>query len=80
MTRLTSMRDITPYINRLIAGLRSVLLDPIPVSREAAAKALGRLVPYVGSDTCSGVVSWLLETLVSDTGTVERCGAAQVRQ
>eukprot|EP00008_Paramoeba_atlantica_P002375 CAMPEP_0201503620 /NCGR_PEP_ID=MMETSP0151_2-20130828/84765_1 /ASSEMBLY_ACC=CAM_ASM_000257 /TAXON_ID=200890 /ORGANISM="Paramoeba atlantica, Strain 621/1 / CCAP 1560/9" /LENGTH=1600 /DNA_ID=CAMNT_0047897295 /DNA_START=827 /DNA_END=5629 /DNA_ORIENTATION=+ len=77
MTRLCRHHDLMPYLNRLLTGLKGVALDPIPESRETAAKALGKVVPGIGEEHCPHVIPWLLETLVSDTGTVERCGAAQ---
>jgi hypothetical protein len=38
LSRLTALKDIFPYLDRLLSGLRVVLLDPIPEARETAAK------------------------------------------
>ena len=78
MTRLTSVVDLLPYLDRLLDRVCAVLLDPIPEAREVSAKALGQIVAGVGEARCPKVIPCLLKTLVSDTGTVERCGSAQV--
>lgn len=52
-------------------------MDPIPEVRTVAARALGSLIRGMGEDNFTDLVPWLLETLKSETSSVERSGAAQ---
>ncbi|RWW32078.1 hypothetical protein GW17_00003264 [Ensete ventricosum] len=45
--------------------------------RSVAARALGSLIRGMGEENFPDLVSWLLETLKSDSSNVERSGAAQ---
>lgn len=42
-----------------------------------AARALGSLIKGMGEENFPDLVSWLLDTLKSDSSNVERSGAAQ---
>lgn len=53
------------------------MVDPIPEVRSVAARALGSLIRGMGEENFPDLVSWLLETLKSDSSNVERSGAAQ---
>src|SRR5438270_1713118 len=77
MASLTDVRDIVPYLPRLLPGLKEVLVDPVPEARSTAAKALGTMVEKLGEDKFSTLVEELLFTLKSDTSGVDRQGAAQ---
>ncbi|EGG22499.1 HEAT repeat-containing protein [Cavenderia fasciculata] len=74
---LTEPKEIVPYISVLMPTLKQVLLDPIPEVRAICARALGLLVRGMGEDNFVDLVPWLLETVKSDQGPVERSGAAQ---
>lgn len=52
-------------------------MDPIPEVRGVAARALGSLIRGMGEENFPDLVPWLLDTLKSDSGNVERSGAAQ---
>lgn len=54
-----------------------MLVDPIPEVRSVAARALGSLIKGMGEENFPNLVSWLLDTLKSDSSNVERSGAAQ---
>lgn len=54
-----------------------VLVDPIPEVRTVASRALGSLIKGMGDDNFKDLVPWLLQTLKSETSSVERSGAAQ---
>lgn len=77
MCQLTSHNDLKPYLEGLMDEIRSVLLDPIPSTRATAAKAVGALVKGMGEEEFSGLVSWLLDTIQTAPGFIERSGAAQ---
>lgn len=72
---LTEEKDLKPYLNSIIPGLKSAVLDPVPDVRLYSAKALGSLVKGIGE--IDGLMDWLLETLVSEQSSVDRSGAAQ---
>ena len=57
--------------------MKQVLVDPIPEVRSVAARALGSLIRGMGEENFPDLVSWLMDTLKSDTSNVERSGAAQ---
>lgn len=54
-----------------------MLVDPIPEVRTVAARALGSLIKGMGDENFKDLVPWLLQTLKSETSSVERSGAAQ---
>ena len=45
--------------------------------RSFAAKALGTMATGIEDDGLKDLLSWLLSTLKSDSGSVDRAGAAQ---
>eukprot|EP01127_Copromyxa_protea_P019883 TRINITY_DN6540_c0_g3_i1.p1 TRINITY_DN6540_c0_g3~~TRINITY_DN6540_c0_g3_i1.p1 ORF type:complete len:2511 (-),score=671.28 TRINITY_DN6540_c0_g3_i1:99-7439(-) len=77
MCQLTTQNDLKPYLEGLMEEIQSVLLDPIPSTRATAAKAVGALLRGMGEEEFSGLVSWLLDTIQTSTGFIERSGAAQ---
>ncbi|CAG8487765.1 9221_t:CDS:10 [Ambispora leptoticha] len=77
MASLTDVKDLVPYLPKLLPGLKEVLVDPVPEARATAAKALGTLVEKLGEDKFPSLVSELTNTLKSDTSGVDRQGAAQ---
>lgn len=77
MASLTESRDFVPYLGELLPLVLTVLSDAVPEARATAAKALGTLVERLGEDNFPSLVSSLLQTLRSDTGTADRQGAAQ---
>lgn len=52
-------------------------MDPIPEVRTVASRALGSLIKGMGDENFKDLVPWLLQTLKSETSSVERSGAAQ---
>ena len=72
---LTDEKDLKPYLDSIIPGLKSALLDPVPDVRLYSAKALGCLVRGIGEIPL--LMDWLLETLISEQSSVDRSGAAQ---
>ncbi|RUS31239.1 hypothetical protein BC938DRAFT_478212 [Jimgerdemannia flammicorona] len=77
MSSLTDQKDLIPYLPRLMPGLKEVLVDPVPEARATAAKALGSLVEKLGEQNFPNIVDELVLTLKTDTGGVDRQGAAQ---
>ena len=74
---LTDPKDFAPYVDALIPGLKTALTDPSPEVRAVAAKALGATFKGMGESNSGDLIPWLLETLRSNTSTVDRAGAAQ---
>eukprot|EP00850_Spirogloea_muscicola_P017739 SM000155S01668 [mRNA] locus=s155:261471:283828:+ [translate_table: standard] len=74
---VTEPKDMLPYLQLLLPELKKVLVDPIPDCRAVASKALGSLMKNMGEESFSDIVPWLLDTLKSDSSSVERSGAAQ---
>ncbi|XP_073102669.1 protein ILITYHIA [Elaeis guineensis] len=74
---VTEPKDMIPYIGLLLPEVKKVLVDPIPEVRSVAARALGSLIKGMGEENFPDLVSWLLDTLKSDSSNVERSGAAQ---
>jgi HEAT repeat protein len=74
---VSESKDMNPYMDEIVVSLKKVLVDPIPEVRFAAAKALGSLVRGIGPGGMNELLPWLLETLKSDSTTVEKNGAAQ---
>ncbi|KAI8374572.1 armadillo-type protein [Radiomyces spectabilis] len=77
MASLTDQKDLVPYLPILMPGIKEVLADPVPEARGTAAKALGSFVEKLGEDNFPGLVMELLDKLKTDTGNVDRQGAAQ---
>lgn len=77
MSSLTEKKDLEPYLEKLLPQLKNVLVDPIPEVRAIAAKSLGSLVKGMGEEQFKDLIPWLLETMKSTAGNVERSGAAQ---
>ncbi|GAM21690.1 hypothetical protein SAMD00019534_048650 [Acytostelium subglobosum LB1] len=74
---LTEPKELVPYLGVLVPVLQNVLVDPIPEVRAICARALGLLVRGMGEEYFTNLVPWMLETLKSELGPVERSGAAQ---
>eukprot|EP00750_Incisomonas_marina_P027277 INCI6165.2.p1 GENE.INCI6165.2~~INCI6165.2.p1 ORF type:complete len:2240 (+),score=521.86 INCI6165.2:2998-9717(+) len=74
---ISSNKDLEPYLDALMPHIRAIVLDPIPEVRMVAATAISSLYDAMGETTFPDLVPWLLETLMSDQGNVERSGAAQ---
>ncbi|XP_028418070.1 LOW QUALITY PROTEIN: eIF-2-alpha kinase activator GCN1-like, partial [Dendronephthya gigantea] len=77
MYSLTDQKDLNPYLSSVMPGLKQALLDPVPEVRAVSARALGALVKELGEGNCSDLLPWLMETLISETSSVDRSGAAQ---
>lgn len=77
MASLTDQKDLVPYLGIILPGLNEVLVDPVPAARGTAAKALGALVEKLGEENFPGLVLDLLDILKTDSGGVDRQGAAQ---
>lgn len=71
-------QSIMPYVPQLIDGIKSILCDPIPEVRTAAAMAIRSFNETLGEKSLPGMYEWLM-TLVNDetTNNVQRFGAAQ---
>ncbi|XP_075233788.1 uncharacterized protein LOC142331650 [Lycorma delicatula] len=77
MYSLTDQKDLTPYLPTIIPGLKSSLLDPVPEVRSVSARALGATVRGMGETSFEDLLPWLMQTLTSETSSVDRSGAAQ---
>nr|CAD7392316.1 unnamed protein product [Timema cristinae] len=77
MYSLTDQKDLTPYLPTIIPGLKSSLLDPVPEVRSVSARALGAMVRGMGESSFENLLPWLMQTLTSETSSVDRSGAAQ---
>jgi len=77
MARLTTEKDIVPYMAQLLPEIREVLIDPVPEARASAAKALGHLVHSLGERNFPGLVNSFIEALSSDISGIDRQGSAQ---
>ncbi|EDQ88831.1 uncharacterized protein MONBRDRAFT_8718 [Monosiga brevicollis MX1] len=74
---LTLPKDLVPYLPKVMPGLQAALVDPLPEVRGVCAKAIGAMVKGMGEEHFTDLLPWLLETLSSNQGTVDRSGAAQ---
>ncbi|KAI8808575.1 armadillo-type protein [Cladochytrium replicatum] len=77
MASLTDPKDLIPYMQVLLPGLKEVMVDPVPEARAIAAKALVSIVEKLGEDSFPGLLAELIATLKRDTTAVDRSGAAQ---
>ncbi|XP_023172860.2 eIF-2-alpha kinase activator GCN1 isoform X2 [Drosophila hydei] len=77
MYSLTDQKDLTPYLPSIIPGLKSSLLDPVPEVRAVSARALGAMVKGMGETSFEDLLPWLMQTLTSESSSVDRSGAAQ---
>ncbi|KAH8265984.1 hypothetical protein KR038_007114, partial [Drosophila bunnanda] len=77
MYSLTDQKDLAPYLPSIIPGLKSSLLDPVPEVRAVSARALGAMVKGMGEGSFENLLPWLMETLTSESSSVDRSGAAQ---
>lgn len=77
MCSLTDPKELIPYLPLLIPDLKKVVIDPIPEVRTMAAVAMGSLVSGMGEEQFGSLIQWMLDTIKSDNGSVERGGAAQ---
>lgn len=77
MYSLTDPKDLSPYLPSIIPGLKASLLDPVPEVRAVSARALGAMVKGMGESSFENLLPWLMETLTSESSSVDRSGAAQ---
>ncbi|XP_060530072.1 stalled ribosome sensor GCN1 [Cylas formicarius] len=77
MYSLTDQKDLMPYLPTIIPGLKTSLLDPVPEVRSVSARALGAMVRGMGEATFEDLLPWLMQTLTSESSSVDRSGAAQ---
>ncbi|XP_034131444.1 eIF-2-alpha kinase activator GCN1 [Drosophila guanche] len=77
MYSLTDQKDLAPYLPSIIPGLKSSLLDPVPEVRAVSARALGAMVKGMGETSFENLLPWLMQTLTSESSSVDRSGAAQ---
>lgn len=74
---ISEAKDLLPYLEVILPGLKATCVDPIPDVRATAAKALAALVRGMGEDKVGDLVPWLIETLKADSSPSERSGGAQ---
>ncbi|CRL07624.1 CLUMA_CG020589, isoform A [Clunio marinus] len=78
MYSLTDQKDLTPYLDNIMPGLKASLLDPVPEVRAVSSRALGAMVRGMGEVAVGeNLLPWLMQTLTSETSSVDRSGAAQ---
>ncbi|KAK4875808.1 hypothetical protein RN001_012230 [Aquatica leii] len=77
MYSLTDQKDLFPYLPTIIPGLKTSLLDPVPEVRSVSARALGAMVRGMGESSFEELLPWLMQTLTSESSSVDRSGAAQ---
>ncbi|KAJ3008678.1 UNVERIFIED_CONTAM: translational activator of GCN4, partial [Siphonaria sp. JEL0065] len=77
MATLTDQKDLIPYLESLLPGLKEVLVDPVPDARAIAARGLGSMFSKLGESNFPDLIAELLVTLKSETSAVDRAGAAQ---
>lgn len=78
MYSLTDQKDLTPYLPNIIPGLKASLLDPVPEVRTVSSRALGAMVRGMGETSVGeDLLPWLMQTLTSESSSVDRSGAAQ---
>ena len=70
-------QDLDPYIEKVIPGLKQSLLDPVPEVRSVSSQALGAMVKGMGGEKFDELMSWLMDTIKTESSSVDRSGAAQ---
>ncbi|GJD05880.1 Translational activator GCN1 [Galdieria sulphuraria] len=75
-SQIASPKDMEPYLDLLLPSILSVLLDPIPDARAAAARALGYFARGVGTANVGGLSEKLVEMSQNGKSSAERLGAA----
>ena len=76
MYSLTDTKDLKPYMDAVIPGLKETLSDPVPQVRHLAAIAFGSIINALEIEG-DPLVKWLKEKTISDSTTVDRSGAAE---
>ena len=77
MYSLTDKKDLAPYLNDVLPGLKQSLVDPVPEVRTVCAKALGAIARGMGDEGLEKLLPWLMATLQSEGTSVDRSGGAQ---
>ncbi len=77
MYSLTDQKVLTPYLPNIIPGLKTSLLDPVQEVRAVSSHALGAMVKGMGESSFEDLLPWLMQTLTSESSSVDRSGAAQ---
>ncbi|GJQ13614.1 hypothetical protein GpartN1_g5405.t1 [Galdieria partita] len=75
-SQIASPKDVEPYLDSLLPSIFSVLLDPIPDARAAAARALGYFARGVGTANVGGLSEKLVDMAQNGKSSAERLGAA----
>ncbi|CAM9143400.1 unnamed protein product, partial [Chrysoparadoxa australica] len=76
-TMISDTKDLKPYMDIILPGLKATLVDPIPDVRATSSKALGSLAKGMGEAQLPDLIPWLIDTLKADTSSSERSGGAQ---
>ncbi|KAI6654794.1 EIF-2-alpha kinase activator GCN1 [Oopsacas minuta] len=76
MYSLTDTKDLKPYMDAVIPGLKETLSDPVPQVRHLAAIAIGSIINALDAEG-QPLVKWLQDKTISDSTTVDRSGAAE---
>lgn len=77
MSILVDIRDLLPYLPKLLSELQDSIVDPVPQTRATAARALGTLVERLGEERFPGLVSKLMSALKDRERPADRMGSAQ---
>lgn len=73
MYSLTDQKDLTPYLDNIMPGLKASLLDPVPEVRTVSARALGAMVKGMAENSVGeDLLPWLMQTLTSEASPVDR--------
>ena len=72
-----SPETLSIHCDTILPPPRAAAVPALQV-RAVSARAMGSLLKGMGSECFSELVPWLMATLRSDAGNVERRGAAQV--